>query len=441
MKIDPGHFLLFASDVKGTAPSKPVTSRSGLVRRHGRVVYDDLGEFYPLGFTYMSSMQYVHEQWDRYKANLEYMAGKGFNFKRPLTEVSWPMVNGFDMTLDPQNQSWWHDTLRKDIDYAYSVGIRSGITLRGKGTNVDHMWLAREVASIIKDGRVDKVLCCEMENEYSNGGDPLQELIDMADEMGAVIPNLLALSTPGDEDEIEEIYEALSSHDLDVYIRHLARNSGADYGWRDVRQGYDHHNDRPFVGANWEPTGPGSSVSQNTNPLQLAMLRAVSIMCGAPIFVFHSGTGVGLPHATIPREDNFWEIPNIDNILDAIRNVADLIPAGVPNWTVANTQWQPPNPVAPFQPHNHWEGDHGDGVNKAYSALAPDGRIIQMPCGVRGHARMTASYPLHDVIVYDPLTLQPVNGLPTSFDQGQSMDLPGGGQDAMKAYIIHGRRG
>jgi hypothetical protein len=52
---------------------------------------------------------------------------------------------------------------------------------------------------------------------------------------------------------------------------------------------------------------------------------------------------------------------------------------------------------------------------------------------------MTASYPLWDVVVYDPLTHQPL-APPRSFSQGESMDLPGGGQDAMVAYIIHGRR-
>lgn len=421
-------------------------ARSGLVRRNGRCVFDDGGEFYPLGFTYMPSMQYVHEQWDRYEANVEYMAGKGFDFKRPLTEVAWPVVNGFDMRLDPPNQSWWADTLRKDIDYAFSVGIRSGITVSGKGTGTDLRWLAREVGKVVADGRTDKTLCVEMQNEYSNGGDPLSVLEAMARELQPLIPNLLGLSCPGSEAEAVQIKDALKRLDLSIYIRHLERNSRGDFGWRDVRQGYDHHNDVPFVGANWEPTGPGSSVSQNTNPLQLAMLRAVSILCGAPIFVFHSGTGVGLPNPAIARETNFWEIPNIDAILDAIRDVATLIPQGVPNWTVANTQWVSPLPVAPFQPHHHWEGDHGDGVNKAYSAIdGPEGQFVQMPTGVRGHALMTASYALRDVTVWQ-LTLdggrmvmqQFAEG--RSFAKGEQMDLPGGGLDAMFAYIINGRR-
>ena len=74
-------------------------------------------------------------------------------------------------------------------------------------------------------------------------------------------------------------------------------------------------------------------------------------------------------------------------------------------------------------------------MNKAYSALAPDGRVIQMPCGVRGHATMKASYSLKDIVIYNPLTLQALSGFPTFLSQGQTFDLPVGGQDAMVAYI------
>jgi hypothetical protein len=62
--------------------------------------------------------------------------------------------------------------------------------------------------------------------------------------------------------------------------------------------------------------------------------------------------------------------------------------------------------------------------------------------GVREHALMTASYPLREVTVFDPLSLQPVPGFENrSFNTGETMDLPGGGwNDPMVAYIIHGRR-
>jgi hypothetical protein len=64
-----------------------------------------------------------------------------------------------------------------------------------------------------------------------------------------------------------------------------------------------------------------------------------------------------------------------------------------------------------------------------------------MPCGVRGHVALRASYNLYNVTAYNPLTRQPVPGVTNrSFNAGDVLDLPGGGQDAMVAYIIHGMR-
>lgn len=424
--------------------------RTGVPRPNGRAIVDDMGGFNPLGLTFMWSNQGIKYEWDHYKANVEWAAAKGFDFKRPLEEVDW----AGNRNIDPTKPEWrdWHDIVRKDLDFSYECGLRNGITIRGKGTSVDHMWLAREVGRIIADGRTHNVLICEMENEYSNGGDPLHELIAMAQQLSKIIPNMLALSTPGSEAEAERIKSESLRIAIKVMIRHTDR-SGSDHGWRDVRQPYDFHNDGPLIGADWEGPGPGCSGSTNSNPLQLAMKRAVAAMCGAPIFVLHTGTGVygdGKPGPQGQfRPPNFWEIPGIDAICEAVRGIDPLLPEGLPNWQVANTQWRPPLPVAPFQPHHHWEGDNqfdnkgnvNDGVNKAYAALAPDGRVIQMPCGVRGHALMTASYPLRDVTVFDPIALTPVPGFENrSFSTGESMDLPGGGLDAMVAYVIHGRR-
>jgi hypothetical protein len=266
----------------------------------------------------------------------------------------------------------------------------------------------------------------------------------MAVEVGQRIPNLRGLSTPASETEVEQIKAAAARHGIPVFIRHTERNDG-DHGWRNVRQAWDFHNDGGFVGADWEGPGPGSSGSVLTDPLRLAMKRAIAILCGAPIFTLHTGTGVygdGRPSSSgAPRPPNFWEIENIEAIVAAVRGIATLLPPGLPNWRTANTQWVPPNPVAPFQPHNHWEGDTGDGVNKAYAALAPDGRVIQMPCGVRGSVRLRASYPLNAVTVYNPITCTPIPDFSDRrYDAGDVMELPGGGLEADVAYVIVGRR-
>lgn len=415
-------------------------SRAGVPRASGRAIVDDGGEWFPLGLTFMWSLQGARNEPERYRANLEWAAAHGFDFKRPLYEVAWAPPLEINPATFPDHLG----AIARDLELSASLGLRSGITLSGKGTGYDLRRLARDVGGVIAAGRGSAVLIVEMQNEYSNGGDPLSTLEDMAREIDPLIPNLIGFSTPANETEVEEIKAAARRVAAKIFIRHTERNP-ADHGWRDVRQAWDFHNDGGFVGADWEGPGPGSSGSVLVDPLRLAMKRALSILCGAPIFTLHTGTGVygdGRPSSSgAPRPPNFWEIDNIDRIVEAVRGVAALLPAGLPNWQQANTQWQAPNPVAPFQPHNHWEGDTGDGVNKAYSALAGDGRVIQMPTGVRGRVRLKASYPLTGVTVFDPLTAAPLPDFTDrSYGAGEVLELPGGDLEANVAYIIHGRR-
>lgn len=422
--------------------------RSGIPRASGRAVVDDTGGFHPLGLTFMWAMQGWKYELDHFKANAEWAAGKGLDYLRILTEVAWEG----NRRIDPTQAEWsdWGTVLRSVIDHVYdTLGIRVEITLSGKGTSTDLKWLAQQVGGVVAEGRQHKIMDLEPQNEYTVGGSDISQLVRMADVLKRTTPNLVALSSPGDA-------AALKAEALKLGIQgmtwHSDRGDG-DHKWRQVRQPYDFKDYGPLVLFNNEPPGPASSVATNTSPLQLAMMRAVGVICGGAGFVLHTGTGVygdGKSHPTAgPRPANFWEIDNIDAIVSAVRGIDALLPEGVENWRVANTQWQPPNPVAPFQPHHHWEGDaatdnegkKNDGVNKAYSALAPDGRVIQLPCGVRGHVVLTASYPLRDVTVFDPISLQPLDGFSgRSFAQGESMDLPGGGTDAMVAYVIHGRR-
>lgn len=414
--------------------------RSGVPGANGRAILDAGGEWYPLGLTFMWSLQGARNEPGRYLQNLAWAGDHGFDYKRPLYEVAWAPP----LEINPATFPNYLEAIARDLDLSWGLGIRSGITLSGKGTGYDLPRLARDVGGVIADGREDRVLLVEMQNEYSKGGDPLSTLEKMAREIDPQIRNLIGFSTPGNEAEVEEIKAAARRVGAKIFIRHTERGNG-DHGWRAVRQAWDFHNDGWFVAADWEGPGPGSSGDVLTDPLRLAMKRAIAIMCGAPIFTLHTGTGVygdGRPSSSgAPRPPNFWEIDNIDRIVEAVRGIAALLPAGLPNWQTANTQWVPPNPVAPFQPHNHWEGDTGDGVNKAYSALAGDGRVIQMPIGVRGRVRLTASYRLTGVTVFDPLTLAPLPDFTDrSVGQGEVLELPGGGLDANVAYIIHGRR-
>lgn len=414
--------------------------RTGLVARDGKATIDEQGQWHPLGTTFFWAMQGWKWERDRMKLNAVWLKSEGFDYVRILTLVAWP-----NRDIDPMKPHWsdWEQVLAEVIDFLYDeCGLRVELTVDGKGTGNDLNSIASRVAGVVANGRVHKVLNFEMVNEYDVGsGVEIQRMVPMARLVRDRVPNLIALSSPGSWDDLGAACTAQPTV-LTAFTAHIDRGTG-DAKWRQVRQGYDFKNVRQWVSSN-EPPGPGSSVATNTNPLQLAMMRAVGVMCGGSAYVLHTGTGVfgdGNPHPHAgARPPNFWEIDNIDAICQALRKIDALLPAGCENWQVANTQWTPPLPVAPFQPHAHWEGMHGSGVNKAYSALAPDGRVIQMPIGVLHHVEMTASYPLRDVTVYDPISLQPLAGFAgRTFAQGEKMDLPGAA-DSMVAYIIHGVR-
>ena len=414
--------------------------RTGIVLAESRSVRDNQGLFHPLGLSLFWAMQGWKNEREHFKRNAEWAAAKKFDYLRILTEVGWT-----GREIDPTSPQWsdWGTVLREVMDYCYNdLGLRLELTLIGKGTSTKPIWLAQEVSNIIGEERSHQVIDIECANEYTvHGGPSIDQMKLMARELRARTPNIIALSSPGD-------WDALKAATLDVGIKgfavHSDRGSG-DYKWRQVRQVYDFKNADPFVVFNNEPAGPGSSVSTNDSPLQLAMMRALGVIMGGAGFVLHTGTGVfgdGKGHPTAgPRPANFDEIANIDAIVAALRGIDVLLPDGVENWKVQiSRNTSSGSRVSPFTPHNHWEGPSGDGVNKAYSSIASDGRWIQMPTGVRGHVVLTASYPLRDVVVYDPLSLQPREGVKTSYGQGETLDLPGGGTDAMVAYIIQGHR-
>lgn len=416
-------------------PPTPGHARQGLVRAEGRATRDDTGMFHPLGTTFFWAMQGWKHDRERMQQNARWVQSKGFDYVRILCEVGWSVDP--PGPIDPTTWPDYDQILVEVVNYFYdTLGMRVELTVRGGGTSVNLTDLSNRIASLMV-GREDKILDIECANEYDrvNPTIEIQTMIPMADAFMSKLPNRVALSSPGSWGDLNTTVQQGHGN---AFTFHSDRGPG-DYKWRQVRQGYDCKDVRHWLSSN-EPPGPGSSVSVNDNPLQLTMLRAVSVLCGGSAWVFHTGTGVfgnGQPGATGPRPANFWEIDNIDAIVDPIRRVDALLPEGLENWQIANTQWTPPNPVSPFQMNNHWPpGDSG--VNKAYSALSGDGRWVQLPCGVLNQVEMTASYNLHNVVVYDPLTHAVVQSHPF-LGGGQKITLPGAA-DTMSAYIVHGTR-
>src|SRR6185369_11536299 len=111
----------------------------------------------------------------------------------------------------------------RDLDLSWSMGLRNGITLSGKGTGYDLTRLANDVGGVIADGRTHKVLIVEMQNEFRNGGDGLDVLERMARAIRSKIPNLIGVSTPASEADVEQIRDVLRAVGGHVFIRHTER--------------------------------------------------------------------------------------------------------------------------------------------------------------------------------------------------------------------------
>src|SRR5439155_12200302 len=148
-------------------------------------------------------------------------------------------------------------------------------------------------------------------------------------------PNLIALSSgeglssyaPNSTDwraDFVNVY--MPSGAATLATIHMDRTYG-DGGWRECRQPWD-WKDFPFPVSHNEPIGPRSSVAEETDPMRLAMLRAVGLINGVEAFVLHNGAGVGgRVDPAHNRPANLWEVPNIDAIMDAVRGVDALMPA------------------------------------------------------------------------------------------------------------------
>lgn len=417
-----------------------VPKRTGIVQANYHVLSDAGGVFHPLGVTFFWALYGWKFERPRVLEHLAWFASKGIDYVRILGEVDWT-----GRSIEP---SWpdYTTILREFVDVAYNdFGLRSEVTILG-GRQYDKttgtrryvpVEVARTVATAL-EGREQAVILYEMANEWDrldkvSGAD----LIEMAAVVERLNANLVALSNPG-ADGYDQMRSGTDMADASAYVLH-PRRSKHDHGWSHVRQGYDFKDfDRAVF--NNEPEGPQSSVASMESPLQLALSRALGIMCGGAGYVFHIGACVfGIPIPEHGRPANPWEVPGIDAMADAVRGVDVLLPAGVENWQVVNNGRS--NHPLPLDPSSgFWEGDDpGPAWNKNYAALSGNefceiltggksaGATGPVPSGTaRRRCRVEA---------WDPVSRASLG--PVVLEAGQSWTLPGRG-DTMAGYVVRG---
>jgi hypothetical protein len=215
--------------------------------------------------------------------------------------------------------------------------------------------------------------------------------------------------------DFERVFMQPSSANLATV--HLDRTYG-DGGWRVVRQPWD-WKDLPYPVSSNEPIGPRSSVREEVDPVRLAMLRAVGIINGLGAFVLHNAAGVfGQLDPGRNRPANLWEVPDIDRVMESVRNVDKFLPLRASDGRHWNNSWA----GNPWKVDAFW-GDGADhGVNRNYTVATPDG-WISTEAGVKNYAIFTATYrsrvEIFDILVGkvqevnleagEKLTLRPVS--------------------------------
>lgn len=317
------------------------------------------------------------------------------------------------------------------VDYCYDVcGFRVQLTVTGGGP-WDPVDAARKCANVIK-GREHKFAKFEAANEaYNNGPDwpTVQKIGEILRE--AAPQNIVALSAPPDG-SVGTAEGQMNDDCANSVNLHLDRSYG-DEGWRHVRQPWD-FKDASHPCSDNEPIGPASSVAAESDPLRLAMHRATSIMCAGEDYVFHNGAGIyGVPNTPgsgAYRTANIWEMPNIENIMLAVKNVAKILPPRIGNWNPANDGWAVnPNPL------HCTEWTDTVGPIKNYASVG-DGQFVVMPHGIRnrfvGQAVQNMQF-----TVYDPYTK--IVAQDVTLHAGQTITLPAPPDNRQCAYIIVGR--
>lgn len=297
----------------------------GVVTLAQKAWTDGRGPFYPLYASLFWALGgWMRGDQKRVRENLKFLAQHKFDGARVLYYVDWP---------DGGNSKPTHGTpqaLTELLDCAYNdYGLRLKVTVSGGGP-ANHQRLATDVAGVAVQHR-EKILLLEGVNERNCSRED-------AVAMGKILRNCGVPSSVGWGDEGDQAVLMGNEAGTSVDILHLERGSvgSPEFVRRLLRQCWDFH-DLKRAADNGEPIGPNTSVAWCDDPFVLASMRAGGIICGAGAYCFHTGAGVYGIDYTHPqygrRHANLWEIPNVDAMMVALRNVEKAIGhTGIENW-------------------------------------------------------------------------------------------------------------
>jgi len=381
-------------------PQPPSTARTGLVRADGKRHFrDDTGRFWPLGATLMWALHGWKFERDRLKQNLQYLRKFNIDYIRILAQAGWKRN---EISED------WPDhvqVMQELLDYCHGIGLRVQITGIGGVASGGHMDPDKIIDHVIQavKGRETFVHSVEVANEYQSNFDNETKLIQLGDRLKAALPNLVALSDPGEDEANTANMNWLPKHGS-LGMAHMDRtDSTNEWKWRHVRKAWEAGND-PFIQSSHnEPGGPRSSVAEFPEALHNAMLRAVAIIMGWEDFVLHNAAGVqGIFDPAHNRPANLWEVPGIDGVMDAVRGLDPLIPG----WASDGAATRGGDPVVgphPLACDAFWPNQNLDhGVVRDYARVNGN-QFVQTLIGLKNFVNVKAGKNYH-VNINDPIT-------------------------------------
>lgn len=353
--------ILFVVVAILTASFATVSSATtGNVYLNGKSMADDQGPFHGIGFTFMAAMWMCKYDRAGFQNELAYMAARGFNFMRILSEVPGACsqdywynrsinCNNYKCAHGVQAYAWsdWDQQFRDCIDIAYSYGIRCEVTIFGGAgesfvANQADPWnpanyTAREAhcQRVLNNlaGRENKIILIEVANEGNLtgwawwGGQPgMTWLRNLGAYLGARTNIPIALTAAFGPPDISTLYDGSAA---DLITEHFSRDLNTIQGhWLPVIDPW-YVADLPCAASRAissdEPIGPGSSISDESHPIHLASAAAFGYIAGKlALYVYHTNAGV--------RHDQTFGSHG-EPCNTAFMNLKNIIPVNTQNWT------------------------------------------------------------------------------------------------------------
>jgi len=354
------------------SPPFPIVRRAGTVRTNGRAFKDNDGEWAPIGATLFLAGWSYHANRARLDRQIRWILGAGGSYARILASQDWQAPHNAPVHLGE-----WETTLEA-IDYMWSKGLRTALTLFSRRSLVAHPihWVTDMAESL--ETRRDRIMWVEIANESSHPGNGWtdDEVKRLCDQFAAASPILTCSSAPHGEQSHTRLHTLYEGTNADIATIHYPRKHDTAEGWwRPVRQPWHTR----FGSSDW-PTPIVDN--EHFNYMSVTGADRVAVSAAAIANAFIAGCGASCHHDRpgVWPDTEYAIQHEADRLQQTIRAVAHALPGDIANWS----RFRPGESHYPFPSltNQHWSFGADIGVSRAYAAVKGD-QIVMALNGVR----------------------------------------------------------